>query len=81
MDADGRIIPIVEDDQGEGYKDPLTLDDIMDLYSETLQEHREELFKALGEKEFSKEELFKRLVKKEFDKGQVRSGGNDGYGN
>lgn len=23
MDAEGRIIPIVEDDQGEGFKDPL----------------------------------------------------------
>lgn len=23
MDAEKRVIPIVEDDQGEGYKDPL----------------------------------------------------------
>ena len=59
MDADGRIIPIVEDDQGEGFKDPLTMDDIMDLYGETLQEHREDLYKPL-----------KHLVKKEFKKGQ-----------
>jgi len=47
MDADNRIIPLVDDDQGEGVKDPLDLDDVMDLYSETLQEHRGELFKHL----------------------------------
>ena len=29
MDANGRIIPMVEDDQGEGVKDPLTIDDII----------------------------------------------------
>lgn len=64
MDADGRIIPIVEDDQGEGYKDPLELDDIMDLYSETLEEHREELYaplKHLVKEEFIQQELFKHL--------------------
>lgn len=52
MDADNRIIPLVEDDQGEGVKDPLELDDIMDLYSETLEESREELFKHLVKKKF-----------------------------
>lgn len=31
MDADGRIIPIVLDDQGEGMKDPLTFDDILKM--------------------------------------------------
>lgn len=31
MDADGRIIPVVEDDQGEGIKDPLTFDDILKM--------------------------------------------------
>lgn len=31
MDADGRIIPIVDDDQGEGMKDPLTFDDILKM--------------------------------------------------
>ena len=30
MDASGNIIPIVEDDQGEGMKDPLTLDDLLE---------------------------------------------------
>lgn len=34
MDADLRIIPIVEDDQGEGIKDPLTMDDIAEIYKE-----------------------------------------------
>lgn len=28
MDADNRIIPIVEDDQGEGFKDPLDKHDL-----------------------------------------------------
>lgn len=28
MNPDGQIIPIVEDDQGGGFKDPLTIDDI-----------------------------------------------------
>ncbi len=30
MNSDGQIIPIVEDDQGEGFKDPLTIDDLID---------------------------------------------------
>ena len=34
MDADGRIIPIVDDDQGEGFKDPLDVDDLVELYKE-----------------------------------------------
>ena len=54
MDADNRIIPLVDDDQGEGVKDPLDLDDIMDHYSETLQEHRGDLFKHLVKKKFDK---------------------------
>lgn len=29
MDADNRIIPIVEWDQGEGIKDPLDIDDLI----------------------------------------------------
>ncbi len=28
-DADNRIIPLVDDDQGEGVKDPLTIDDLI----------------------------------------------------
>jgi len=28
MTPDNQIIPITEDDQGEGYKDPLTIDDM-----------------------------------------------------
>jgi len=30
MDPDGNIIPLVEDDQGEGIKDPL--DDLLEVY-------------------------------------------------
>ena len=55
MDADGRIIPMVEDDQGEGVKDPLTLDDILDQdFNEQLQEHRKDLFKQMVDKEYKK---------------------------
>lgn len=28
MDADKRIIEIIEDDQGEGFRDPLVVDDL-----------------------------------------------------
>lgn len=43
MDADGHIIPIVEGDQGEGFKDPLDLDELLKtnegkkLYKEALR--------------------------------------------
>jgi len=36
MDADGRIIPIVEDDQGEGFKDLLDPDDLKEIYRKSL---------------------------------------------
>ena len=39
MDANRRIIPIVEGDQGEGIMDPLDIDD--------LKEYTEECMKAL----------------------------------
>lgn len=55
MDADNRIIPLVDDDQGEGVKDPLTLDDLLELeFHPDAMEHRKELFKNLVGKEFNK---------------------------
>jgi hypothetical protein len=33
MDAEKRVIPIVEDDQGEGIKDPLDKFDVEDQWS------------------------------------------------
>ncbi len=62
MDADGRIIPIVEDDQGEGFKDPLTLDDILQLqFNETIQEHQKEMFRQMWDNVYApKKEEFKR---------------------
>jgi len=54
-DADNRIIPLVDDDQGEGVKDPLTMDDILQLQcDETLEEHRKDMFKKLIGDEFNK---------------------------
>ena len=55
MDADNRIIPLVDDDQGEGVKDPLTMDDILQLQCDaTLEEHRKDMFKKLIGDEFNK---------------------------
>lgn len=55
MNPDGQVIPYVEDDQGEGVKDPLTLDDLLDLeFDPDYQEDRKELFKHLVGKEFNK---------------------------
>ncbi len=55
MDADGRIIPYVDDDQGEGVKDPLTMDDLLQLeFDPDYQESKKELFKHLTGKEFKK---------------------------
>ena len=31
MNPDGHIIPMTEDDQGEGVKDPLTIDDLFEM--------------------------------------------------
>ncbi len=56
MDADNRIIPLVEDDQGEGVKDPLTMDDLLDLeFNPEYQESKAELFKKLINDEFKKD--------------------------
>ena len=63
-DADGRVIPYTEDDQGEGVKDPLTLDDLLDLqFNETALEHQKEFHRQLLGNEFkvpAKENLTKR---------------------
>lgn len=53
MDADSRIIPYVDDDQGEGVKDPLTIDDLLDLeFDPDAMEFRKELFKHLVKEKF-----------------------------
>ena len=55
MDADSRIIPYVDDDQGEGVRDPLTMDDLLDIeFNPEAMEGRQELFKHLIGKEFNK---------------------------
>ena len=63
MDADRRIIPLVDDDQGEGVRDPLTMDDILDLeFDATREEHRKELFKNLIGDVFDKTMEFERVL-------------------
>ena len=54
-DADGRMIPIVEGDQGEGFKDPLDLDDVLKI----LKTQEEEAWKLLQRK-WRKEEKLRR---------------------
>ena len=55
MDADGRIIPIVEGDQGEGVKDPLDVDDIL----KALKAQQDEEWKLLQRKWRKEEKLRK----------------------
>lgn len=67
MDANDRFIPIVEDDQGEGIKDPMTMDDILhDLYK-VQNEYKDEvlmnMIKNHEKQKFSKPN-FKRMQKK-----------------
>jgi hypothetical protein len=45
MDAEGRIIEIVEDDQGEGWAEPLSKEDIEDQISELSERLRKEHYK------------------------------------
>lgn len=48
MDADRRIIDIVDDDQGEGIKDPMTVDDLIEAgFFEKVKEHEQEFHKAI----------------------------------
>ena len=55
MDSNGRVIPYVDDDQGEGVKDPLTMDDLLNLeFNPDAMESKRELFKHLIGKEFKK---------------------------
>ncbi len=55
MDANRNIIPMVEDDQGEGVKDPLTIDDIIQLENNPFfLESRADMFKRLIDNEFKK---------------------------
>ena len=55
MDANNRLIPIVEDDQGEGVKDPLVSpsDELIDLYKEMNKEYEKRAQKVFGRKERS----------------------------
>jgi len=73
-DADNRIIPLVDDDQGEGVKDPLTLDDILQLqFDERLEEHRKDMFKMMIGNEFKKGQPEARWVPpKDFNKRGAR---------
>lgn len=45
-DADGTIIPLTEDDQGEGIKDFLD-DDIFSEFAEAAQESEDEMIKRM----------------------------------
>ncbi|MHC4159534.1 MAG: hypothetical protein ACYSSO_10705 [Planctomycetota bacterium] len=51
MDADKNIIPILNEDQGEGFKDPIDWDEeYRQAYKESLRradEHQQELLKSL----------------------------------
>jgi hypothetical protein len=41
MDADNRIIPVVEGDQGEGWKEPLSEQDLKDIMAERERMHKQ----------------------------------------
>jgi len=45
MDANNRLIPIVDDDQGEGFRDPITSQELVELYSSLLRESHKKLEK------------------------------------
>ena len=48
MDADRNIIPLVDDDQGEGVKDPLTIEDLLDVaYLAQLKMMEDDLSRAM----------------------------------
>lgn len=48
MDADNRVIHYTEDDQGEGVKDPLTVDDLIKAgFYDQQHEHQADLFRRL----------------------------------
>lgn len=47
MDANDRLIPIVEDDQGEGIKDPMTMDDIIHELHKVQREYDGDILKEL----------------------------------
>ena len=56
MDADGHIIPLVEDDQGEGIKDPLDLEDpeVRKQYKQALMRANEASQQAIMSKMLNK---------------------------
>jgi hypothetical protein len=49
MDVENRIIPVVEDDQGEGYKDEVP-PELMEQLSKLDEKLRKELFKNIQQK-------------------------------
>ena len=51
MDAENRIIPIVEDDQGEGFKDPLDVFDIKKMEEESVVEKLKQRMNRLADME------------------------------
>ncbi len=56
MDADHNIIPIVDDDQGEGFKDPINdLEELQKAYKKSSKEH------ASKQQAFLKQMLINRL--------------------
>lgn len=65
MDADGRIIPIVDDctdDQGEGFKDPI--DDLVELYKDN----------QTGQRRFFNDQYKKFRKQTRQDKGHTHKG-------
>ena len=65
MDANNNIIPYVEDDQGEGVKDPLEIDDIMRELRKTQIKYSNEILKHITKHhQFIPETEFKRMQKK-----------------
>lgn len=54
MTPDNQIIPITEDDQGEGYKDVLTIDDMIEATKFTDTDYAEKLEKFRRRKAFKK---------------------------
>ena len=70
MDADGRIIPIVEGDQGEGFKDEIDPENI-DPFTKALGELTEEKLAVL--KDIPKKQgLFKELADEELTNPAVK---------
>ena len=64
MDANNNIIPIVEDDQGEGFKDPLDQDELIRQLRIQDKKSSAKLINKLMKNEFAQKNLFNRTQKK-----------------